>query len=513
MESVRRLFHGKGIINGDGELMIHDCIYSENGVIVDIGFKEDMFLRYKDVPVDSYSGYIYPGFIDCHIHLTGTAVDMLSVDCRKVATMPDLFELIFERIASSPSSALIYCSYFDPDSYLEKGYPTLDLLDTLFPNNPVFISHIECHGGVVNTKFKEICIHPMDDIDGLIVGEYNSKARQFVFNMLGDEYKLKGLKMAEEEAIRQGVTTIHAMEGGQLFSDNDVELILNNIDKFSVDLVVYHQTLDVEVVKERGLKQMGGCVLIDGSSGVYTAALTEPYRLQPDKKGLLYFDKSQIENLVLNAQEQKIQVALHCCGDRGLDFLMDCFEEVNKKDPISSFRHRIEHFEIPRPDQIKRCKELGVVLSMQPSFDYFWGGPAGDYFYTLGERWLWTNPIGKVIEEGIIVGGGSDSGVTPISPLLGIHSAVNHNNPHMRIKPGQGIKMYTKNAAYLTFDEGIKGDIKKGMRTNLTILKENILELEKSSIKDVNVLDTIVAGKKLFNEIRHKTTFMGDNKM
>lgn len=491
------MFHGKGIIDGEGHVLHANTIYSEDGKISDIGVKEELLVKYKDTPLISYDGYIYPGFIDCHIHFTGTGVDMLSIDCRKVDKLPDLLEMIHEKIEHSPRGELVLCSYFDPVNYLEKGYPTLELLDTLFPSNPVFISHIECHGAVINTKFKELMSSSIDDLDGFIVGEHNSKARQYIYDNLSEEYKLKGLKMAENQAIKQGVTTIHAMEGGQLFSDKDVELILGNMDYFSIDIVVYHQTLDVGVVSKRKLKQMGGCILIDGSSGVYTAAMSEPYNLYPDKTGLLYFEKCEIINLISQAQAHGIQVALHCCGDRGLDFLMDCFEEVNKTDPISPYRHRIEHFEIPRPDQIPRCKELGVVLSMQPSFDYFWGGRQGDYSYTLGDRWLWTNPMADVINEGIIVGGGSDSGVTPISPLLGIHSAVNHHNPNMRITPGQGIKMFTKNAAFLTFHEKLKGDIKVGMQTNLTILEDNLLTMDKEIIKDVKILDTIVLGNSL----------------
>lgn len=491
-----KLYVGNGVLDGQGELLEGNSILIKEGIIEKVGKSEEILLNHPNVEVLQYDGYIYPGFIDCHIHFTGTAVDMLSVDCRKTKSFPELLKEIGHRVAKEPLGELIICSYFDPDNYEEKSYPTLELLSEAFPQNPVFISHIECHGAMVNKKFKEFYHNgALNDDKGLIVGEDNSKARRFIFNNLNEKDKLKGLLLVQEEALKQGVTAIHAMEGGQLFSDKDVDLLIKNLDKFKLDITIYHQTLDVEAVKANNLKQIGGCVLIDGSSGVYTAALTKPYRLYPEKKGLLYFEKGEIVDFIWKAQSNSMQVALHCCGDRALDFLMDCFEEVNNKEQIVRFRHRIEHFEIPRPDQIVKCKKLGLTLSMQPSFDYFWGGPSGDYFYTLGDRWKWTNPIGAVVKADIVVGGGSDSGVTPISPLLGIHSSVNHSNQAQSISVQSALKLYTKNAAYLTFEENHKGDIKEGFLGNLTILRDNLVKIDKEKIKDVEVLATVIRGE------------------
>ncbi len=490
-----KIFSGLGIIDGEGVLLRHNAIVSNEGKIIEVTSIKEGVGKYPDAQLINYNGFIYPGFIDCHIHLTGTGVDMLSVDCRKTKSLAKLFSLIQNRVDEISETDILFCAYFDPDTYEEKAYPTLETLDALFPYTPIFISHIECHGGIVNSRFLRVMGQAIEHKNGLVVGENNSKVRQFLFNSLSEDYKLKGIKLAEKEAIKQGITTIHAMEGGQLFSDKDVDLLLKKQNELSVNLVIYHQTLNVDKVIYSGLKQIGGCVLIDGSSGVYTAALSDPYEGKKTERGLLYYTKEEIISFLLNAQKNGLQVALHCCGDRALDFLFDCYEDVNKIHSILGFRHRIEHFEIPRPDQIKRCKELGLILSMQPSFDYFWGGPNRDYFNTLGERWKWTNPIGKVFEAGVMVGGGSDSGVTPISPLLGIHSAVNHSNPEQRISVSQGIQMFTKNAAYLSFEDKIKGDVKIGFNTDLTILDKNLLNIAPNDIKDVKVIDTVISGK------------------
>lgn len=490
-----KLYVARGIINGEGEILEGNSILIKDGFIERVGNKSELITNHPDVEIHQYHGYIYPGFIDCHIHFTGTAVDMLSVDCRKTENFADLFKAIKNQITCLPKETLVICSYFDPDNYEEKCYPTLEILTKLFPENPIFITHIECHGAIINNRFKELYHGALNDDKGLIVGEDNSNARRFIFDNLDENYKLQGLFLAQQEALKQGVTAIHAMEGGQLFSSKDVDLIIKNRDKFKIDITIYHQTLDVDTVKANSLKQIGGCILIDGSSGVYTAALTKPYRLHPEKKGLLYFEKGEIVDFIRKAQANCMQVALHCCGDRALDFLMDCFEEVNHHEKIKKFRHRIEHFEIPRPDQIVRCKSLGLTLSMQPSFDYFWGGPKGDYFHTLGDRWKWTNPLSAVVAAGIVVGGGSDSGVTPISPLLGIHSCVNHHNISHRISVETALKMYTKNAAYLTFEENNRGDIEKGFLANLTVLKDNLLKVDKEKIKDIEVLATIIKGE------------------
>jgi predicted amidohydrolase YtcJ len=94
----------------------------------------------------------------------------------------------------------------------------------------------------------------------------------------------------------------------------------------------------------------------------------------------------------------------------------------------------------------------------------------------LGDRWHKTNPLNKLINAGIIVAGGSDSPITPIDPLLGISSAVNHPNPAHRISPLQALEMFTKNGAYAISAENRIGQLKENYQADFVVLDQDPLE-------------------------------------
>lgn len=80
-----------------------------------------------------------------------------------------------------------------------------------------------------------------------------------------------------------------------------------------------------------------------------------------------------------------------------------------------------------RKDQIERAQRLGVALAIQPPFNHYW--PHTEYYPTLGEERAWkVDPVRTLMRPGLLVGGGSDSTVTPLGPLIGVHVAVNHTS-------------------------------------------------------------------------------------
>jgi predicted amidohydrolase YtcJ len=82
-----------------------------------------------------------------------------------------------------------------------------------------------------------------------------------------------------------------------------------------------------------------------------------------------------------------------------------------------------------------------------------------------------------------------------MDPLLGIHAAVNHPNPEQRITPSQAIDLFTRSAAYATFDEEEKGMIRPGFLGDLVILAEDPRAVSAEAIKEIRVLMTVVGGR------------------
>ncbi|NLO88634.1 MAG: amidohydrolase [Firmicutes bacterium] len=436
-----------------------------------------------------YAGPVaLPGFIDSHVHLTATGLDLLAIDARRFSSLSDFLAALHE--ADREGEGLVRAWGFDPDNFRERRYPTLAELDRACPRNPLWSNHIESHGTLVNSR--SLALLGISAGQPLLTGNDNQRARNFFLAAIGAQERERAILAAAELAASRGVTTLHAMEGGKLFHNKDIEAVLALQDRLPVDTVIYPQVLDVEWAWARGFTRIGGCLPLDGSSGVYTAALTRPYYQRSDS-GLLYFSRAEIFNYVRQANARGMQVAMHACGDAAIDLFLDAVE-ADKDRQHPAVRHRIEHFELPRRDQVDRCRRLNVILSMQPAFDWFWGGPDGDYAATLGPRgWQNANPLGWAVAAGLLVAGGSDSDVTPLDPLLGIHAAINHHNPDQRISLEQAVAMFTENGA-LAAGLGDRGRLEPGLRADMAVLDRDPWEKSRERLKDIAVTATIRAG-------------------
>jgi len=232
---------------------------------------------------------------------------------------------------------------------------------------------------------------------------------------------------------------------------------------------------------------------VDGSIGSRTAAISVPYADDPNdanNRGELYLSRDFLYDFAREAADNDMQLALHAIGDRAVKLVLDAYAQVGDK--AGDLRFRVEHAEIIDDKDIYRAADMGVILSMQPAFEYFWGGVGRMYQSRLGERYLVTNRLRPITDAGVTVAGGSDSNITPLDPLLGIHSAVNHPIPENAVDLETAIKMFTTDAAYACHQEGDKGRIAPGYRANLTILEENLFTVEPERIKDVKVVGVVV---------------------
>lgn len=436
-------------------------------------------------------GVAYPGFIDSHVHFTATGLDILALNAGEFARLADFLEAVHEL--DKKSEGVVRVWGFDTDVFLEQRLPTLAELDKACPKNRLWVNHIESHATLVNSQSLQALGMPPGD--SFLVGQANAQARNYFLAQVSAAEREAFLAAAAAQAVSRGVTTIHAMEGGNLFHNDDVITLLAKQDSLPVSTVIYPQVLAVDWVKELGLRQIGGCLPLDGSSGVYTAALTKPYYNRKDA-GLLYHSGAEIKTMVEQAQKQGLQVAMHACGDAAIDLFLDGVAAAEKDNP--GLRHRLEHFELPRFDQVQRCKELNVILSMQPAFDYFWGGPEGDYAYTMGPTgWQNANPVGWAVKAGLLVAGGSDSGVTPLDPLLGIHAALNHHSPEQQVTLVQALAMFTENGAAAA-QLGDRGRLAVGQRGDIVVLNQDLHSLAPGRVRDAQVVATINGGKLVF---------------
>jgi predicted amidohydrolase YtcJ len=103
----------------------------------------------------------------------------------------------------------------------------------------------------------------------------------------------------------------------------------------------------------------------------------------------------------------------------------------------------------------------------------------------------------------------SDLPVTPVDPLFSMHTAVNRITregkilgPEERITPHEALKAYTTDAAFCSFEENIKGSIEVGKLADFVVLSDNPLRVSPKNIKEIQVLQTVVSGCRVFEKIK-----------
>ena len=502
--------HNANIITLNPHQPWAEALAIQDGRIVALG-SWDQVAPFSEVGrvTDVAGRTVLPGFIDTHVHVLWTALSLAALDASAAEDHAGLQVIISEVVSQARPGQLILGMGFTEYALDTRQFsPIIEALDAVAPDNPVYLIGVTGHTSAANTRALEIL--PLSDAvagvmrdssgspNGLLAGEANSLASQTFTQAFGANLtSAELLSYAVDQALSVGLTTIHALEGGMTGEDKAVAQFIAAAPTFPLRFVLYFQTMDVEKVLKLGLPRIGGCILLDGDVGRCTAALSEPYANDPGSYGKLYHAQGTVNAFVLKAHKAGLQVALHAVGDAAVEQALNAYEAALRVHPRRDHRHRIEHCEVIREDQIQRAQRLGVALAIQPPFNHYW--PHTDYVRSLGEERAWkTDPVRTLVRPGLLVAGGSDSTVTPLGPLLGVHAAVNHSNPFERVSVHEAMQLYTINAARIAFKEHDRGSLEVGKLGDLVVLAADPYDVDPREIKDIPVEMTVVGGKLVY---------------
>jgi len=208
----------------------------------------------------------------------------------------------------------------------------------------------------------------------------------------------------------------------------------------------------------------------------------------------------ELNQQALSAHRAGFQLAIHAVEQTSVKAAIAALEYISSQFPQAGRRHRIEHCSQCPPQLLRRLGKLQVVVVTQPPFLYYSGER---YLATLSASQLkWLYPIKSLLSSGLIVAGSSDCPVVPDNPLVGIYAAVTRQAesgqqllPQEGISASQALAMYTINAAFASFEEGIKGSIAQGKLADMVILSSDPTTSPHEQIKDIQVEMTIISGK------------------
>jgi len=507
-----------------------EAVVVEGGLIKFVGStnKANKYIDDQTEVIDLQGKLMLPGFIDSHLHFISGGYYLLGINLRPALSKED-FVFILKDYVKGKESRWITGGRWDHERWQDISLPTKELIDSITPNTPVFVSRIDGHMGLANTKALElagITSETRNPAGGLIVkdtetgeptGILKDNAMDLVYNIIPDksiEENIEAALRSLEEARKLGITSVHDItQPEDLEAFNEIENIgeltcriysILPIDTFD-ELVRSGITAgnDDGLIKRGGLKAYA-----DGSLGASTAWFFEPYVQDTTTVGLPMdiVTNGNLEKWGIEADRNRLQLCVHAIGDRANSYMLDLYERVMKNNSPWERRFRIEHAQHLRYSDINRFSKLDVIVSVQPYHcidDGVWAEKR------IGkERIKFTHPYKSFLNNNVKVAFGTDWPVAPLNPLLGIYAAVTRRtvdsknpdgwNPDQKISVEDAIKCYTLNAAYASFEENIKGSIKVGKLADLVVLSDNILTINPVKIKDVKVDMTIFNGEIIY---------------
>ncbi|OGS42021.1 MAG: hypothetical protein A3K67_04370 [Euryarchaeota archaeon RBG_16_62_10] len=93
----------------------------------------------------------------------------------------------------------------------------------------------------------------------------------------------------------------------------------------------------------------------------------------------------------------------------------------------------------------------------------------------------------------------------PFSPLYGMHSAVNAPHKAQRISALEALAAYTREAAYASFEESVKGTITVGKLADFAVLSSDPIA-EPQGISSIAVVKTVVGGQVVFDGAKKRSS-------
>ena len=519
------IFANGRILTVDAANSIKEAIAIQGNRIISVGTNDAIqTLSGSATKVIELNGRtVTPGLIDPHLHFSVYGLQnsyytpFMPPDVKDI---PSLQRALTDYLKGLPSGEWVMGYYL---GLSDKMIPTQEDLDPVSRNNPVFIMHIGGHWGTANSVAMQIAgiTNSTPSPEGGIIekknGEltgvfYNHRAmdvlRRYAPSISNDQVK-KAIIDAQKVFASCGVTCFHdnnirtaddihlyqqLTQEGTLFLRNELYLTLEW--PADIEHVNQVQPMDNGITHFAGFK-----FLIDGQGP--TAYTHEPHN------GAAWtmptWEPKNFKDTVRTLHDTGLQICVHCIGDAAVDLTLEAYEAAMDANPRSDPRHRIEHAIITTPQATQKMKELGVVVSTQPSFIYVFGEGWKTLFTAKQmERIIMTR---EWLDAGVHVAIGSDAPSMPLYyPQATLAGAMTRYTKNLdQIGVGQvfdfteALHAHTYEGAYSGHREKDLGTLEAGKLADLVVWKEDpggLTFTELANTKEVDM--TMVDGKVVY---------------
>jgi predicted amidohydrolase YtcJ len=482
--------------------------------------------------LSSGQGMVVPGFIDGHTHFMDGGLQLERIDLRDAASPAEFIARLKAYATSLRPGEWIRGGDWDHERWRGAPLPARSWIDSVTPNNPVFINRLDGHMSLANSaalKLAGVTQATGDVRGGAIVrgpggeptGIFKDNAQALVLRVVEDyspEQDDSALARAMAWAAARGVTGVASLSNGRGARSVWVEYAalqrMRAAGKLTVRVALYpeiwawRQVADSVRVHGRTddwIAVNGVKGYVDGSLGSTTALFYQPYADAPTTGGLLVTPEDSLRAWIGAADSAGIQVAVHAIGERANGLLLSIYDSVARAHGSRDRRFRIEHAQHLRPQDVSRLAALGVIASMQPYHaldDGRWAEKR------IGPRIKNMYVFRSLLNAGAHLAFGSDWTVAPIDPLLGIYAAVTRRTldgknpegwiPEQKITVEEALRAYTSGNAYGVFAERTRGQLAPGYKADLVLLDRDLTRILPEAIEGVSVRATVVGGRVVY---------------
>jgi len=497
---------------------------------------EIMALRGADTRViDARRRRLVPGLIDSHMHIIRGGLNYnLELRWDGVPTLAEAMERLKQQVAVTPAPQWVrVVGGFTEHQFAEKRLPTLDEINAIAPDTPVFILHLYdralLNGAALRAAGYDrntpnppggwIVKDSRGEPTGLLLAEpnalllYSALARG---PKLPYDYQLNSTRHFLREMNRLGVTSVIDAGGGFQNYPDDYKVIedLHQQDQLTLRIAynLFTQKPKEELAdfqRWSGLVKPGqgdGFYRHNGAGEmlVFSAADFEDFRQpRPEMPANMEGD---LESVVRHLVTQRWPFRLHATYDETIGRALNVFEKVDREIPFDGLHWFFDHAETVSDANLDRIARLGGGIAIQHRMAY-----QGEYFvqrYGIQavER---TPPFKRMLEKGVQVGAGTDATrVASYDPWNALYWMVTGKTvggltlypPANRLDRETALRLYTQSNTWFSSEEGVKGQIVAGQYADLAVLSADYFAVEEEQIRNLVSVLTVVGGRVVYGD-------------
>ncbi|OQP75731.1 amidohydrolase [Xanthomonas citri] len=507
-----------------------------DGRIVAVGDDAQIMALAKGVrTIDAQGRRLLPGLNDSHTHLIRGGLNYnLELRWDGVRSLADAMAMLKAQVDRTPAPQWVrVVGGFTAYQFAEKRLPTLEEINAIAPDTPVFLLHLYDRA-LLNRAALRACGYDKTTPDppggrierdklgnptGLLLAKPNALilyASLAKGPRLPLEYQANSTRHFMRELNRLGITSVIDAGGGFQNYPEDYQVIeqLHAADQLSVRIAynLFTQNKGKEVDDFRGWTELlpvrkGDDLLRHNGAGemlVFSAADFEQF--SEPRPELLAELEPELEQVVRLLVEKRWPFRIHATYDQSIARILDVYEKVNADLPFDGLHWFIDHAETITPRNIDRIRALNGGIAVQHRMAYQGEAFVQRYGMQAARQ---TPPVRRMLAAGIPVGAGTDATrVASYNPWVALSWLVTGRTvgglalygDENLLDREQALRLWTQGSAWFSGDETNKGTLAAGQLADFIVLSDDYFRIDEAAIADITSVLTVLGGRVVHGE-------------